>query len=146
MKNMSIKPDNFQGLSTDDLNSFLYGKIYKDFIQFFLEENNKGENSLLVKYIRESLFPEEEDFVQKQIDYFNSNAGDQTLWESPASRVFDQFNKNYRWNVHEILNSEKLPLMFVLLTLNYVFVSYKDKHFRKGLGLRKRSFLKPFKV
>ncbi|UOQ91905.1 hypothetical protein MUO14_15465 [Halobacillus shinanisalinarum] len=146
MENLSIKPDNFQDLTLDHLSSFLHGKSYKDFIQFFLEENNKGENGLLVKNIRESLLQEEEDFVQNQIEYFNRNASELALWVSPAEKVFDQFKKNYEGDSYEGLNSEKVPRMFLLLTLNYVFVGYKDKQFRKGLGLKKRSFLKPFKI
>ncbi|GGC89001.1 hypothetical protein GCM10007216_19720 [Thalassobacillus devorans] len=144
MKNLSIKPDNFKDLTSDHLFSFFDRMRYKDFIQFFLEENNKGENGLLVKYIRESLLQEEEDFVQNQINYFNRN--ELTLWDAQASKIFDQFNTRCIRSTYEYSDSKKIPMMFLLLTLNYVFVGYKDKHFRKVLGLKKRSFIKPFKI
>lgn len=146
MQNIAIKPDNYQELTMEDLQSLFGEREYKYFIQFFLEENNKGENGMLVKEIRNTLLEEEEDFVEEQINFFNNNARGITLWEKSVSQILDEFYQYPNRYMRQRIREDRLAVMFVLLTLNYVFVSYKDRQFRKGLGLKKRSFLKPFKL
>lgn len=143
---LTIKPTNIYDVSYYNLSSFLKGKEYKDFIQFFLTENTKGENGLLVQYLRDSLDWKEEKFLQTQIEYYNVKENSLELWSKSSSQFLEEFFEEYKVDAYKNGNSEKIALMFILLTLNYVFIAYTNKPFRKELGLKKYFSLKPFKV
>jgi hypothetical protein len=49
MESIKLKHNSINDLSMSQLKSFLRGKQYREFIQFFLLDNKKGENGLIVK-------------------------------------------------------------------------------------------------
>ncbi|SFP31553.1 hypothetical protein [Salibacterium halotolerans] len=145
MTYLTIKPANVLGVSYHSFHAFLQELTFREFIQFFLSENSKGENGMLVQMIRESLDEKEEALVLERIDYYNNNGGG-VLWKERADQVFEDFIRKCPTGIQEGPEENNVVIMFVLAALHYVFTAYTNKRFRKQAGFKKYRSLKPFKV
>jgi hypothetical protein len=141
---LEVKHRNVNDLSSAEFQILLNDKEYRSFIEFLLMENKKGENGLLFKNILENCSKTEEEFVKKEIEKMNELVNDVNVWKKPAKEKYIGFKKEYQRSFKQTEDESMVIKLFILMTLNYVFVSYKEPHFRKFLGVKKRGlFSKP---
>jgi hypothetical protein len=141
---IELKPNNVHDLTSEELQILLNDKEYRSFIEFLLMENKKGENALLFKTILENSSNAEEKFVKKEIEKMNESVNDVYVWKEPAKEKYIGFKKGYQKVFKQTEDESMVIKLYILMTLNYVFVSYKEPHFRKFLGVKKRGlFSKP---
>ncbi|TFJ90639.1 hypothetical protein [Lentibacillus salicampi] len=113
-------------------NSLKENQTLKEFIQSLLAEFNKGENGLAVKYLRENTPEDSLSMVDKFLDYFNGKSFEGYIWKQNIENVYKQFMRT----VHEFENEGKNVEAFLVFIMNYVFVSYSNKPFRKAVGIK----------
>jgi hypothetical protein len=126
-------------IDSDMLDNVIGKKTYREFIQFLLLKNKKGENGLIVKKLREFLSEEEEEIITQKIESFNETVNDLAIWEKPASEIISELDDSLKQEKAYIQSHRACYLL--LFTMNYVFFCYANKSFRKFLGIQMRSFL-----
>jgi hypothetical protein len=122
------------------LDNVIDKKTYREFIQYLILTNKKGENGLIVKNLRDFLSKEEEEIILHEIESFNDNVDDLSIWKKPASEIESQFNDKLK--KEKAYNQSRKACYFLLFTMNYVFFCYANRSFRKFLGVQMRSFFK----
>ncbi|CAM3838035.1 hypothetical protein GCM10009865_49010 [Aeromicrobium ponti] len=135
---LEVKHHNVHDLSSKEFNFLINEKEYRSFIELLLMENTKGENGLLFKTIIENCSKIEEEFVKKEIEKMNESVNDINVWKEPAKEKYIGFKREYQKLFKQTDEESIVITLFILMTLNYVFVSYKKPDFRKFLGIRKR--------
>lgn len=143
---LEVKHNNVNDFSSTQLKLLLNEREYRYLIEFLLVENTKGENGLLFKTIIENCSKIEEEFVKKEIEKMNESAGEIHVWKEPALEKYKGFKKEYEKLFKQTADDSIVITLFILMTLNYVFISYKNTHFRKFLGVKKRGLFSRSKV
>lgn len=103
----------------------------KEFIQLILINFNKGENGLAVKYLRENIQEEPLEKVNQFIETFNDRSFKENVWELNIVDIYRQFVQF----VPEYGGTNIDKKTFLVFFMNYVFVSYSNKAFRKAVGI-----------
>ncbi|QBP42711.1 hypothetical protein [Paenisporosarcina antarctica] len=146
MANFQLKHTNIQKLNVEELKNFLQENEYREFIEYFLLENKKGENGLIFKELLNQLSSDEESIIKEEIEKFNIVVDDNALWRKPAIEIYESLLLNIESSKKEDLIESKGIYLFLLFSMNYVFFSYANKDFRRFIGVKKRSLINSLRI
>lgn len=105
-----------------------------EYIQILILNFNKGENGLIVKHLRDNIFQNHLRVIDEFIEKFNERSLNSNIWNNNISVEYSAFLDEKFSNVNSMDLTEWRDY-YVLFCLNYVFVAYSNKKYRKALNI-----------
>ncbi|WP_226530748.1 hypothetical protein [Metabacillus niabensis] len=136
MKKVKIKHTNLHLMTINQFRDIIEGKQFREFIQFLIKENNKGENGLIVKSILDRYKKEETIYIEHIIEEFNATSDNREQWRKPTIEFFNKFCIDFQNNFEKSKSERDLVGLFILFTMNYIFTCYANKKFRKFVDVK----------
>ncbi|KGX90495.1 hypothetical protein [Pontibacillus marinus] len=123
---------------TININEYInYNRTLRDLIELIYLKNSKGNNGLIVKGIKEECFPEELKFVENEIEKVNTESFEEDIFNKSSTELYAQFEAKAKKEFNYSIAESRLEQLFTLFTMNYVFSTYKNRRFRRFLGIKK---------
>ncbi|WP_138418182.1 hypothetical protein [Aquibacillus sediminis] len=111
------------------------GQSLKQFIQLLIVTFNKGENGLIVKYLRETIPQGQLSKIEEYIDFYNEQCVIDHELEQSLSYEYRAFLEK-KFPGEKKRSSNEYQHYFLLFCLNYVFVAYSNRKYRKTLKIK----------
>lgn len=136
MEKIEIKHTTIHLMTINQFGDIIEGKQFREFIQFLIKENNKGENGLIVKSILDRYNKEETTYIEHLIETFNASSDNWEQWRKPTIEFFTKFCHDYQNNFENSKSERHFVELFILFTMNYIFTCYANKKFRKFVDVK----------